>query len=184
MRYVVWCTFLIWVGAMHVLGVVDLLSGFVDEGWQGSLGLPRRGCTWCWCGQHCSCQLRQRAIWVAALRSAMLGSYRSFVAPPGRPSDDSSTPGRKLCPSSAAGTPQHCSINLSLIIRGLGVDPARALRSGCTYFISCSLLQGTKACVCTQDSTTFGLVRSMLKTHSSHQHATAGSQLSIRSPGL
>lgn len=66
----------------------------------------------------------------------MLGSYRSFVAAPGRPSDDSSTPGRKLCPSPAAGTPQRYSINLSLIIRGLGGDPARALRFQSAHILS------------------------------------------------
>ena len=90
-----------------------------------------------------SCRSQECYAWVLSI----------IRCPPGRPSDDSSTPGRKLCPSSAAGTPQRCSINLSLIIRGLGDDPARALRSGCTYFISCWLLQGTKARVCTQDST-------------------------------
>ena len=39
-------TFLICVGAMHVLFVVGLLSCCVDGGRRGSLWLPRRWCTW------------------------------------------------------------------------------------------------------------------------------------------
>jgi hypothetical protein len=39
-------TFLICVGAMHVLVVVGLLSYSVGGGWRGSLWLPRRWCTW------------------------------------------------------------------------------------------------------------------------------------------
>ena len=46
----------------------------------------------------------------ANIRSAVFWSVLPLIEAPGRPSDDSSTPERKLCPSPAAGNCNYATI--------------------------------------------------------------------------
>jgi hypothetical protein len=105
------CTSPIHIGAMHVLGVVGLLSWFVGGGWRGSLELPRPLVIGVVSTVHV-----QRAIGEAALRSAIFWFFfRSFIVASGSPSDTSGTPGRKLCRPEPQ-EPQRDTLNLKLIM--------------------------------------------------------------------
>jgi hypothetical protein len=117
---------------------------------------------------------------------------RSFIVAPGQPSDDSSTPRRKLCLTSAAGTPQRESINLMLIMAAsiwvLWVDPAPAvlLRSARCFALIWLLAEDESSRLQRKPwSTLMGFWDWDFEVENVFIiAATAGSKLSVRSPGL
>jgi hypothetical protein len=109
------CTSPIYIGAMHVLGVVGLLSWFVGGGWRGSLELPRPLVIGVVSTVHVQGVGGGRGE--AALRSALFWFcfFRACSVAPGSPDDNSSTPGRKLCRPELQ-EPQRDTLNLKLIM--------------------------------------------------------------------